>query len=78
MDYLFEAIGQLLSNFKDPVQIVLLLVCFAEGFFLYWLVKVLRAEDREDKEKIVEALNNNTEALNGVKNVLSAMTGKPV
>lgn len=48
MDALLESIGRLFGAFKDPVQIILLLICLAEGFGIYKLVRFFL--DRTDKD----------------------------
>jgi Na+-transporting methylmalonyl-CoA/oxaloacetate decarboxylase gamma subunit len=68
-----EALIPLLAVFKDPVNILLLLVIIGMG----WFIKTTRAEDREDKEKMVSAIKSLDETLDAVKNILAAMTGKP-
>ena len=68
-----EALIPLLSVFKDPVNMVLILVIIGMG----WFIKTTRSEDRQDKEKMVAAIEHLDETLGAVKNVLSAMTGKP-
>lgn len=67
-----EALIPLLSVFKDPVNLVLILVIIGMG----WFIKTTRAEDRQDKEKIVAAIQNLDETLDSVRNILAAMTGK--
>ena len=74
MDSLLDAIGKLFSVFKDPTQVVLLLACIAEGFFI-WTV---RKEDREDKKSVVEALKAVNDTLGKIGNFLAANTGKIV
>jgi Na+-transporting methylmalonyl-CoA/oxaloacetate decarboxylase gamma subunit len=68
-----EALIPLLAVFKDPVNVVLLLVIIGMG----WFIKTSRSEDREDKEKMVNAIKSLDETLDAVKNILAAMTGKP-
>ncbi len=68
-----EALIPLLAVFKDPINILLLLVIIGMG----WFIKTTRAEDREDKEKMVSAIKSLDETLDAVKNILAAMTGKP-
>jgi Na+-transporting methylmalonyl-CoA/oxaloacetate decarboxylase gamma subunit len=68
-----EALIPLLAVFKDPVNVVLLLVIIGMG----WFIKTSRAEDREDKEKMVNAIKSLDETLDAVKNILAAMTGRP-
>lgn len=67
-----EALIPLLSVFKDPVNLVLILVIIGMG----WFIKTTRTEDRQDKEKIVAAIQHLDETLDSVRNILSAMTGK--
>lgn len=51
--------------------IVLMLGCAGLGY----LMVVWRREYREDLAKMLQTIDKNTEALNGLKNVLSARTG---
>lgn len=67
-----EALIPLLAVFKDPVNLVLILVIVGMG----WFIKTTRTEDRADKEKIVAAIQHLDETLDSVRNILSAMTGK--
>ena len=69
-----DALIPLLATFKDPVNLVLILVIAGMG----WFIKTSRAEDREDKAKMVTAIEHLDETLNSVKNILAAMTGKSV
>lgn len=68
-----ESLVPLLANFKDPTNLVLILVIIGMG----WFIKTTRAEDREDKAKIVSAIEKLDTTLDAVRNILSAMTGKP-
>ena len=68
-----EALVPLLSVFKDPVNMVLILVIIGMG----WFIKTTRAEDRQDKQQMVAAIQHLDETLGAVRNVLAAMTGKP-
>jgi hypothetical protein len=70
---LIPLLTPLLAVFKDPVNVVLLLVIVGQS----WFIKTSRAEDRHDKEKMVGAIQHLDETLGAVKNILSAMTGKP-
>ncbi len=74
MDALLEALAKLLGVFKDPTQVVLLLVCVAEGWFIW----VVRKEDREDKGKVVDALKDVNATLASIRNFLAAHAGKVV
>lgn len=67
-----EALIPLLGVFKDPVNVVLILVIIGMG----WFIKTTRVEDRQDKEKIVNAIQHLDETLDSVRNILAAMTGK--
>ena len=69
-----EALIPLLAVFKDPVNMVLILVIIGMG----WFIKTTRAEDRQDKQAIVATIQHLDETLDAVKNILSAMTGRPV
>lgn len=60
MDALLEALAKLLGVFKDPAQVVLLLVAVAEGFALYKLVRVLLTSWEAaivSREKMADALD---------------------
>lgn len=54
MDALFEALGKLLSVFKDPVNVILLFVCLAEGFGLYKIVRFIMDRSERDLEARVK------------------------
>ena len=69
-----EALIPLLSVFKDPVNMVLILVIIGMG----WFIKTTRAEDRQDKQQMVTAIQHLDETLDKVKNILAAMTQRPV
>jgi hypothetical protein len=72
-----EWIGPVLQTLigkLDPVTLVLLVLL---GGCAYYHI-IWRREDREDKGKLLEALNHNTEALSSLKNIISAATGKPL
>ena len=68
MDALLESIGKLFGAFKDPVQIVLLLICFAEGWALYKLASIFitshqaQIESRLKMASALEALKDMIEA----------------
>lgn len=68
-----EALVPLLAVFKDPVNMVLILVIIGMG----WFIKTTRAEDRVDRANMVKAIEDLDKTLGAVRNVLSAMTGKP-
>lgn len=66
-----EALIPLLGKLSVS-ELVLSLVIIGMG----WFIKTTRAEDRQDKEKIVAAIQHLDETLDSVRNILSAMTGK--
>lgn len=76
MDPIWDAVAKLLLRFTDPVQIVLLLACIAEGVFIYWFIKILRAEDRTDRQAQIDAIKGMTDALLALRITVAAMTGK--
>ena len=66
MDALFESVGRLLGVFKDPVNVILLLVALVEGFFLYKMVSFLQQrfdKDIESRTLLATALNGLTKAI---------------
>ncbi len=43
---------------------------------LGYLHSIWRREEREDRAKLLDLIGQNTQALNGIKNIISAVTGK--
>ena len=74
MDALLAALGKLLSVFNDPVNVILLFVCAG----LFYMNRLSRTEDRQDRAAMVAAMNGVKEALQALKSALSAITGKPL
>ena len=72
MEIAEKFITVLLGKISDPVILVLLALIAG----LSYLHVVWRREERDDRNKMLDVLGKNTEALNGVRNVLSALTGK--
>lgn len=71
--------GPLISAFAsvlgklDPILVVMLGIMGACGYYhVVW-----RKEDREDRTKSLDVIGKQTEAINGLRSVLSAITGKP-
>ena len=60
-------------NKVDNIAIVVLLLGIGASF---WAHVIWRREEREDRRALLDLINKNTEALNGVKLALVAMTGK--
>lgn len=69
-----EAILLLLGRADNIAVLVLLAGCIGLGY----LHVVWRREERADRQRAYEVVERNTEALNGVRNALSALTGKPL
>ena len=66
MDALLESIGKLFLVFKDPVNVILLILALVEGFFIYKFVLFL--QDRYDKDiasraSLATALSGLTKAI---------------
>jgi hypothetical protein len=74
MDALLASLGNLLAVFKDPVNVLLLMVNAGQAYFIF----VLRKESREDREKFLAYGEHIAEALNNIRNFLAAQTGKVV
>jgi uncharacterized membrane protein len=53
-------------------------VLFILCVFLGWLVVMARKDEREDRKTLLEAVNNNTKAVNDLRILLSANLGKPL
>jgi hypothetical protein len=70
----FSFLTSVVSKADNLAVLVLLAVCGA----LIWLHVVWRREEREDRRALLELINKNTEALNGVRMALIAITGKPL
>ena len=69
-----EALIPLLGKIDNIGLLVSVLMNIAQG----WFIVTSRREEREDKQKLLDLMNRNTEALHGLENVLSAMTGRAV
>ena len=63
-----------LAGIKDTATLILVLGLLGLG----WLYVKTIGEHRLDRKELVEVIAKNTEALNGIRNVLSAMIGKPL
>lgn len=56
----------------DPITLVLIMIIAGCGYYhVVW-----RREDREDRAKYIDLMNKQIDATNGLRNVLSAITGK--
>lgn len=65
---------QVLGQIKDLATLVLLLALMGLGYLHITMIR----ENRLDRQALMDLLLKNTDAMNGIKNVLSAMTGKPL
>lgn len=72
MDALLNFFAGVLGKPENIAVAVLICVCIALGF-LYWTE---RKENRIDRNALLESLNKVTEALNGVKLALVALSGR--
>ena len=63
-----------LGQVKDLATLVLILALGGLGYLHITMIR----ENRIDRQALMDLLIKNTEALNGIKNVISAMTGKPL
>jgi hypothetical protein len=73
MDSFFEAIGKLLGVFKEPTQVVLLLVALAEGFGIYKLARFIFDQIEKDRERDL----NLAKAMEGLTAIIKEkMNGK--
>lgn len=67
-----EGLWPVLAGIKDTATLVLLLVLLGGGYLHITMMR----ENRQDRQALIDLLQKNNEALNGIRNVLSAMTGK--
>jgi len=72
MDALLQFFATLLGKPENIAVAVLIAVCVGLGV-LYWTE---RKENRVDRNALLESLNKVTEALNGVKLALVAISGR--
>ena len=70
---LFPFITGLLKT--DNIAIIVLMVVCAGLLYLHI---IWRREEREDRQKWMDVLAKNAEALNGVKLAIAAITGKQI
>ena len=66
MDALLESIGRLFGVFKDPVNVILLLLAMVEGFFLYKFVQFWQSshlKEIDSRVALATALNGLTKAI---------------
>ena len=73
MDIL-QFISQLFGKVDNVAILVLVAVC---GCLMFLHVQ-WRKDEREDRRQLLDLVQKNTEALNGVKLALAVMTGKQI
>lgn len=71
MDALLESLGKLLGVFKDPTQVLLLLVATAEGFAIYKIMRWIF--DRMDRD--LEARTKLATAMEGLTDIIKEKIG---
>jgi len=59
----------------DNIAVLVLVLCLG---FMGWLFVTERNENRLDRQALLDLLNKNTDALNNVRNAISAITGRPM
>lgn len=59
----------------DNLAVLVLLLCLGGLGYLYISE---RRENRTDRQALIDLLLKNTEALNNVRNAISAISGRPV
>lgn len=69
---IFTFLGPLLNKLQDPAAFVPSVLCA----FLGYLHVIWRREEREDRQRMMEAFNKLVEALHEVKIAIAAGTGK--
>ena len=68
-----DGLWSVLTQIKDLATLVALLCLGGLG----WLHIQMIHENREDRKALMELLEKYNDTLNGIKNFLSAMSGKP-
>ena len=71
MEWLGPVFTALIAKFDVITLMSLILIGGCGYYHVVW-----RREDREDRSKMLEAFNKNSDALASLKNVISAATGK--
>ena len=71
MDWLGPVFTALILKLDPTTLVMMVMLSGCAYYHVIW-----RREDREDKGKLLDTLNRQIEASNGLRNVLSAITGK--
>ena len=69
-----EGLWTLLASVKDTATLVLILALIGMGYLHITMMR----ENRQDRQALMDLLQKNSEALSSLKNIISAMTGKPL
>lgn len=71
MDALINAAAQAFKTENIAIVVLMMVVCF-----LAWLLVTGRKEDREDRDKMVTALDSNTKAITDLRVALASLGAK--
>ena len=71
MEPLINAIAQAFKTENIAIVVLMMVVCF-----LAWLLVTGRKEDREDRDKMVTALDSNTKAITDLRVALASLGAK--
>ncbi len=71
MDALINAVAQAFKTENIAIVVLMMVVCF-----LAWLLVTGRKEDREDRDKMVTALDSNTKAITDLRVALASLGAK--
>lgn len=71
MDAIINAVAQAFKTENIAIVVLMMVVCF-----LAWLLVTGRKEDREDRDKMVTALDSNTKAITDLRVALASLGAK--
>lgn len=71
MDALINAVAAAFKTENIAIVVLMMVVCF-----LAWLLVTGRKEDREDRDKVVAALDSNTKAITDLRVALASLGAK--
>ena len=71
MDALINAVAQAFKTENIAIVVLMMVVCF-----LAWLLVTGRKEDREDRDKMVTALDSNTKAITDLRVAIASLGAK--
>jgi hypothetical protein len=67
-----------LTPILTKIDNLAVLVLILSQLGLGWLFVTERKENRADRQALMDLLYKNTEALNSIRNAISAITGRPI